>query len=171
MNGTRQDIPTIDKNIVAIHEFGESDDGTCAWAVLGEVGQRISEFAHLHLQIPAIIQALYALHGVGVVHGDARLPNIVFCGRSGWKWIDLRHSRATVGTFVKDWLSLLSSISSRFGVDLSCITESSLIAMCSAGFLQHAPDSLYASYKGYHEYSALEACVFERVQQAAATAV
>ena len=168
MNGTRKDIPTLDKTIVAINEFGETDDGSCAWAVLGEVGQRISEFKHLHNQIPAIIQALYDLHGLGIVHGDARLPNIVYCGSDGWKWIDLRHSRANVGTFVKDWLSLLSSISSRFGVDLSCITESSLIAMCSADFLQHAADSPYASYKGQPEYLALKACICERVQPAAA---
>ncbi len=153
---------------MAIDEFGESDDRSCAWAVLGEVGRRVSELAQVHLHISAIIQALYDLHGLGVVHGDARLSNIVFCGRSGWKWTGLRRWRATVVNFVKDWLSLLSSISSQFGVDLSCITESSLITMCSAGFLQHAPDSRYASYKGHQEYLALAACIRARVQQATA---
>ncbi len=152
---------------MAINEFDSSDDRLYAWAVLGEVGQRVSELTHLHGQIQAIVQALYALHRLGVVHGDARLPNIVHCGGSGWKWIDLRYFRATVGTFVNDWLSLSRSISSRFGVDLSCITESSLIAMCSAGFRQHAPNSPYSSYEGRQEFLDLQACIHARVQQVA----
>jgi hypothetical protein len=120
-------IPAIDNLIVPVCAFNESDDRLSAWAMLGRVGQRLIEFSKPSEHVSAIVQALFKLHALGIAHGDARLPNIVYCGRDGWLWIDLRHSaRTSVSGFVADWKSLLSSLGRTFDVDASCISQSRL---------------------------------------------
>ena len=48
-------------------------------------------------RVAAAFDALRALHAAGIVHGDARLPNLLVCGHgagAGLRWIDLREAAA-----------------------------------------------------------------------------
>ena len=120
--------------------FGKLNDGSAAWLVLAEVGQsaystdRIPN-AHfesrMRKQIDAIFDQLAALHSLGIAHGDARLPNILYCrsgsgDRSGvWKWIDMRRPAGKLWSkyFSEDWLSLSQSIVHRFVSSRCALSE------------------------------------------------
>ncbi len=102
-----------------------------ARVLLGVVGKRVADFRDLRSQLLLILQALWRLHRLGVVHGDARLPNIVYCGGRGWMWIDLRVPfRATRDLLVGDWTTLLDSITrAMFGMDFRSVSEADVQAL------------------------------------------
>jgi hypothetical protein len=108
----------MDRLVVAHLEVFRSDD--IGGLLLAEVGRSItrSECKNSITVLSAVFSAMRDLHALGIIHGDARLANIVVCGRSDdsaavqarhstFKWIDLRWS---IGSAKTDWLCLLHSV-------------------------------------------------------------
>ena len=127
--------PGIVSVVVPYLRFQFDDSESNAWALLSIVGQGFREFADLRAQLMPIFRALVRLHTLGVVHGDARLPNIVYCAAQGWMWIDMDVPFVVSSTrFFADWYCLLNDIQrvkipSVPLIDFSSIAESALSAL------------------------------------------
>jgi hypothetical protein len=83
---------------------------SCAFAVLDRVGVAVRSPTG-ESEIVQILHALDALHRIGVIHGDPRLPNLVWVdGRL--LWIDLSHAayNSTPELRRRDWYWLTKSI-------------------------------------------------------------
>ena len=111
--------------------FDVDDSESNAWALLSIVGLGYREFRDLRAQLMPIFRALVRLHTLGVVHGDARLPNIVYCAAQGWMWIDMDAPFVMLSTkFFADWFCLLNDIQRVMPpIDFSSISESDLSAL------------------------------------------
>ena len=107
----REKQPTISSVVVQYVQFHADDAEQNSFALLAVVGQDTRKFANLPAQFMPIIGALRRLHRLGVVHGDARLPNIVYCGARGWMWIDMNVPfHLSSSGFLSDWWCLLKDI-------------------------------------------------------------
>ena len=111
-------------------DFHSDDAGQNSCALLAIVGEGTREFSHLPAQFMSIIGALRRLHRLGVVHGDARLPNIVYCGAQGWLWIDMNVPFVISSSgFFLDWWCLLKDIGRITPFELLSIAESDLLRL------------------------------------------
>ena len=126
----RSKYPSIVDLVIPVIECAVPKDHSFSWVALAEVGKSAygGEFTVRDIfgQIPKFIDRLAALHSLGVVHGDARLPNILYCTPGVWKWIDMRRTSGSLSTqnFVDDWESLVKSILHRFSVDCTTLPDS-----------------------------------------------
>lgn len=122
--------------------------------LLAEVGRPItrSECKDSTTVLTAVFKAMRDLHALGIVHGDARLANIVVCGRSddsgavqardiSVKWIDLRWSRGSAKT---DWLCLLHSV-------LAIKRDEDLPAAVTAVMSAYLDDSTDANFTAFRK--------------------
>ena len=86
------------------------DQTPCAIAVLDRIGVNVRTPKTV-IQILTILGALDALHRIGVIHGDPRLPNLLVVDGS-LTWIDLRRANARASPVLRrlDWIELIRSI-------------------------------------------------------------
>ena len=98
-------------SISNIFDGYSSRSAVCAAAYLMQsVGRRAP--CDSQLERAAIIRALYCLHKNGILHGDARLPNIVEGSDGRLVWIDFMasHSATSPLEYSKDIKLLLKSM-------------------------------------------------------------
>lgn len=86
------------------------DETQCAIAVLDRIGVNVKAPKSM-VHILMILNALDALHRIGVIHGDARLPNLIVVDLR-LVWIDLASAGmpATPAARRLDWIKLVRSI-------------------------------------------------------------
>jgi hypothetical protein len=104
-----------------------SNETICSFAVLARVGSAVPLPTHAPHLVP-IFRALDTLHRIGVVHGDARLPNLILVDQR-LMWIDLVLASlpATLGPRRHDWNTLIDSIAHRLSKQATSEAVNSLV--------------------------------------------